>query len=177
MIKRVKEFGDFAFISQKREFLENFESEILRGISTLTTLAIINESGEKGSYGYQILKDLREKTQFLVIEEGTLYPILKKLEKEGILEKIERKSETSGRKRNFYRLTPEGRKIYHHIQGFFTKLIESLAPLLDIKILLKKEYFLYCPNCSNKIDLRDNPRFCEMCGLNIENYTRGVKSE
>ena len=77
MIKRVKEFGETTLITLKREFLENFESEILRGISTLTILSVISDHGEEGSYGYEILQELKEKTKVLVIEDGTLYPILK----------------------------------------------------------------------------------------------------
>ncbi|MFX1297156.1 MAG: PadR family transcriptional regulator [Promethearchaeota archaeon] len=168
MIKRVKEFGEMALITQKREFLENFESEILRGISTLTILSVINEYGEKGTYGYQILKVLQEKTRILVIEDGTLYPILKKLQREGIVEP--KKKEIGGRRRTYYTLTDEGRKVYHHIQGFFTKLVESIAPLMDISVSIKSDRFLYCPNCANKIDLHDAPHFCEICGINIEDY-------
>ncbi len=168
MIRRVREFGETAFITLKRDFLENFESEILRGISTLTILSIINDAGEEGTYGYQILKDIQEKTPFLVIEDGTLYPILKKLEREELVKAD--KKEISGRNRRYYTLTNEGKKIYHHIQGFFTKLVESIAPLMDMNVTLKSDRFLYCPNCANRIDLRDDPRFCEICGINIEDY-------
>ena len=88
MIKRVKEMGPTALITEEnfRNYVENFESEILRGISTLTILAVIHEQGEDGSYGYQILKALEEKSgSVLVIEEGTLYPILRKLKGKGIV--------------------------------------------------------------------------------------------
>lgn len=168
MIKRVREFGDAAFITVKREFLENFESEILRGISTLMILSVINEHGDEGSYGYEILQELKDKTRVLVIEDGTLYPILKKLQREELV-KAEKK-EVGGRTRTYYTLTNEGRKIFYHMQGFFTKLVESIAPLMDVDVSLKSDRFLYCPNCSNKIDLFDNPSYCDMCGLNIENY-------
>ncbi|NVM54386.1 MAG: helix-turn-helix transcriptional regulator [Candidatus Helarchaeota archaeon] len=170
MIKRVKEFSSAALITQKRIFLENFESEILRGISTLTVLSIINEYGDEGTYGYQILKDLEEKTgAVLVIEDGTLYPILKKLQREGII--VSEKKRVGGRLRTYYKLTEEGLKIYSHIEGFFTKLIESIASLIDIDVSLKKDRYLYCPNCTNRIDLREKEtRFCEVCGLNIEDY-------
>lgn len=167
MIKRVREFGDAAFITLKREFLENFESEILRGISTLTILSTINDHGEDGTYGYQIIKYLKEKTgTMLVIEDGTLYPILKKLERENLIKKLEtKKSSESGRKRTYYVLTNEGRKVYYHVQGFFNKLVESIAPLMDIKVQLESDRFIYCENCANKIDLYDDPNFCEACGV------------
>ncbi|MHA1278351.1 MAG: helix-turn-helix transcriptional regulator [Candidatus Helarchaeota archaeon] len=174
MIKRVREFSSTALLGLKREFLENFESEILRGISTLAVLAIINQYGNQGTYGYQILKDLEEKTEsMLIIEDGTLYPILKKLDREGIVESY--KQSVSGRERRYYRLTTEGWRIYNHMQGFFTKLVESISGLLgSFGIILRERYF-YCPNCMNRIDLSDEPRFCESCGLNIERQVKELK--
>jgi len=165
MIKRIKLFerGHPALITLKREFLENFESEILRGISTLTILSVIDEYSENGTYGYEILQELKEKTKVLVIEDGTLYPILKKLQREGLVEA--KKKEVAGRKRTYYTLTNEGRKVYYHMQGFFNKLVESIAPLMDIKVGLESDRFMYCENCANKIDLRDEPNFCESCGV------------
>ncbi|TFF86250.1 MAG: hypothetical protein EU551_02000 [Promethearchaeota archaeon] len=168
MIRRVKEFRNEVLLATERVFLENFESEILRGISTLAILSIINEYKEEGGiYGYQILKDLEEKTEnVLIIEDGTLYPILKKLEKEDIV-KSEKKT-ISGRTRKYYILTEKGIKIYHHMEGFLTTLIDKIAPLIEIDVVLKDDIFLYCPNCSNKIDMRDPEiYYCPACGYPI----------
>ncbi len=172
MIKRVREFGDAAFITLKRVFLENFESEILRGISTLTILSVINEHTEEGTYGYEILQELKEKTKVLVIEDGTLYPILKKLQREGVVEA--EKKEVGGRKRTYYTLTNEGRKVFNHMQGFFNKLVESIAPLMDIKVGLESDRFIYCENCANKIDLYEEPNYCESCGVPLGRDIKGV---
>ena len=177
MIRRAKEFSPEALIIQNRGFLENFESEILRGISTLAVLAIINEYGDEGTYGYAILKNLEEKTgALLVIEDGTLYPILKKLQRDGLI--VSEKKFVSGRQRTYYRLTLEGLKLFNHMEGFFTKLMASIAPLFEIKVSFREDRFSHCPNCLNKIDLRDETvRFCEICGLNIEDLRRRFKNE
>ncbi|NHI94130.1 MAG: hypothetical protein EAX96_16690 [Candidatus Lokiarchaeota archaeon] len=184
MIKNIVSFNPDALIAedQFRAFAEKFESEILRGISTLAILSIIQASGKEGTYGYQILKELGEKTkigdkQILIIEEGTLYPILKKLKRDGIL--TSEKKEHNGRIRTYYRLTEAGFRTYNHILGFFTKLIESISPILDVKVALQDDRFAYCPNCANKIDLQDEDvKFCDICGLNIENLKkRGIGNE
>ncbi len=62
------------------------------------------------SYGYQIIQLLKEKTgSELSVAEGTLYPVLKKMEtKEWILG--EWKNLDSGRPRRYYQLTEKGRK-------------------------------------------------------------------
>lgn len=171
MIKRVKEFSETALIAQNRDVLENFESDMLRGISKLTVLSVINGSGAEGAYGYKILKDLNELTHgLLVIEDGTLYPLLNRLERDGLI--TSNKREIAGRSRTYYTMTDDGKKVFNLMQGFFTKLVESIAPLFEINVSLKGEQYIYCKNCSNRIDLRDNPSFCEMCGINIEDLKR-----
>jgi len=172
MIKRVKEFSDTALLIQKREFLENFESDILRGISKLTILSVIDRADPEKAYGYQILKDLNERTGgMLIIEEGTLYPILKKLERDGLITTINK--EIAGRKRTFYKMTEDGKKVFNLMQGFFAKLILAISPLFDIRVSLEDSRYIYCPNCMNRIDVNERDiNFCEMCGLNIENLKR-----
>lgn len=108
----------------------------------------------------------------LVIEEGTLYPILRKLDLDGIIES--RRQKVDGRSRIYYNLTEVGLKIFNHISGFFTKLTEAISPLFDVNVTLKDKY-LYCPNCSNKIDLINTEyHYCEICGLNIQELKKGV---
>ena len=77
------------------------------------------QGGEEKLHGYKILKDLTEKTnEMLVIEEGTLYPILRKLEVDGI---IKSEKETTGRKRKFYMMTDYGERVFNHLAGFYSK--------------------------------------------------------
>ncbi len=169
MIKRVKEFSTTALIASQeiRDYVEKFESEINRGISTLCILAIIDKAENGEIHGYAILKNLEDDTnEMLVIEEGTLYPLLRKLEGKGIL-KSERKI-VENRMRKVYSITERGNKIYNHISGFYSKLTEAISPLLDINVRLN-DHYLYCPNCANKIDLNEKGmQFCDICGLNIQ---------
>ena len=78
MIKRIKEFGTEALIASQeiRDYVEKFESEINRGISTLCILSIIKRAENGEIHGYAISKNLEDETnEILVIEEGTLYPL------------------------------------------------------------------------------------------------------
>jgi DNA-binding PadR family transcriptional regulator len=170
VIKRIKHFQPDALIKTEnfRRFVEKFESEILRGISSLSILTIIKRHGDKGIYGYKLLQELTEETEnMLILEEGTLYPILRKLEKDGIVTKSEKKSE-SGRNRNYYSMTDDGIDIFNHISGFFTKLMEAIGPILDLSIEFNGEKYIFCPNCSNKIEIvNEDLRFCRVCGFNV----------
>ncbi|MEE9378028.1 MAG: PadR family transcriptional regulator [Candidatus Lokiarchaeia archaeon] len=180
MIKRVKELDPNALIASKefRDYVEKQETEINRGISVLCILSILTQAGEEGLHGYKILKDLTVQTnEMLVIEEGTIYPILRKLEDENI---IKSKKEESGRKRKFYSVNVYGKKIFNHLAGYYSKLTEAIAPLFDVNVNLKSEKYLFCPMCANKIDLINvELRFCDVCGHNIEKELkeRGLKNE
>jgi len=161
-----------------QEYASKFESEINRGTSTLSILSIINQSGKAGVHGYQISKNLLEQTQeMLIIEEGTLYPILRKLEEDRII-KSERENE--GRRRKYYSLTEYGKKIYNYLSGFYSKLTEAIAPLFDVSVQLKQHKYFFCPACANKIDLQNvAAKYCDVCGHYIENELdeRGLKNE
>jgi len=171
MIKKVKGMD-----TEFQDYVSKVESEINRGISTLSILSIINQYGENGVHGYQISKDLEEKTrEKLVIEEGTLYPILRKLEENRII-KSEREKE--GRKRKFYYITPYGEKMYNYLSGFYSILTEAIAPLFDVGVQLKQNKYIFCPACANKIDLKNlEAKYCDVCGHNIEKELdqRGLK--
>jgi PadR family transcriptional regulator PadR len=178
IIKRVKELDSRALIASKffREYVERQESEINRGISSLCILSVINHKNKV--HGYEILTYLKKKTQeMLVIEEGTLYPILRKLEEDGLI-KSER--EETGRKRKFYFITENGKNILNYLSGFFSKLTEAIAPLFDLNVNLRPDKYLYCPMCANKIELSNlELRFCDVCGHNIEQEIkeRGLKND
>ncbi|MCP4760471.1 MAG: hypothetical protein GY870_01740 [archaeon] len=184
MIKNIKKYTPTAHLYEEKfsKYAEKFESELLRGISTLSVLSIIQQHPNEGIYGYQLLKELSEQTkiqehsntetEILVIEEGTLYPMLNKLENQGIIE-TERK-EKDGRKRKYFIITQDGMILYNHLMGFFSKLMQAIAPLMDVEVELQNEKYLFCPNCANKIDLSkpaDERRFCIMCGYNLSDRT------
>ena len=161
-----------------QEYATKFESEINRGISTLCILSIINQYDEAGVHGYQISKDLLDQTnRMLIIEEGTLYPILRKLEEERI---IRSEREEEGRRRKFYYTTTYGEKIYNYLSGFYSKLTEAIAPLFDVSVQLKQHKYFFCPACANKIDLQNvAAKYCDVCGHYIENELneRGLQNE
>jgi len=172
LIKRVKQFHPKALLNSDsfRNYIDNFESEILRGISTLSILAIIYRNLESGIYGYKLAKELRKETNnILFIEEGTLYPILRKLKKEGIVDTVRR--EVGGRIRNYNFITPEGIKIFNYLAGYYTKLTETMQSIINFKIDITENNFFYCPNCANRIEKTiEKSKICEVCGLNVEKF-------
>ena len=76
-----------------------------------TSMLILKLLEEKDMYGYQMIRELDEKSnQVFALKEGTLYPILHGLEEQEAIESYEKMAE-SGRKRKYYHLTEKGKKL------------------------------------------------------------------
>ncbi|MBG9546253.1 PadR family transcriptional regulator [Cytobacillus firmus] len=78
-------------------------TQMLKGILDGCLLAIIKE-GE--IYGYELAAKL-ESYGFRSLSEGTIYPLLLRMQKEGLISSTLRKS-TAGPKRKYYTLTEKG---------------------------------------------------------------------
>jgi PadR family transcriptional regulator PadR len=159
-----------------RKFLENFESDLLRGIGKICILKVIKSHGKDGVYGYKLLDDLKTLTNnMLIIKEGTLYPLLRNLEKwesKGIKLSLihSYKVVEKDRPRKYYYLTEEGERILSHLEGFFLKLLEAISGINDFQIILNEEKYIFCQNCKARIEYSDsNIRFCEICGFKLYN--------
>ena len=104
---------------------EHWSLEIRRGALSLAILTIIFE-GE--SYGYDIMKKLsQEPYESLQVEPSTTYPLLRRLEKRGILEG--RWSDASGKRRRLYFVTRDGRRILRRMVKSWQSLNDQLAKL------------------------------------------------
>lgn len=80
----------------------------LRGVLDLCVLALL-APGE--SYGYELAQAL-ERAGFGPVQGGTLYPVLLRLERAGLIEAVWRPGET-GPARKYYQLTPSGQRELH----------------------------------------------------------------
>ena len=84
----------------------DINKDLIAASSTPIVLAIL---AEEDSYGYAILKRVREASEgHLDWTDGMLYPVLHRLERQGLVAAKWGTSET-GRRRKYYRITREGR--------------------------------------------------------------------
>ena len=82
------------------------DRELLKGSTNLLVLSVLEN---ENMYGYQMIKKLKMKSENVSeFQEGTLYPILHKLEENGLITSYW--DEASGKKRKYYSITDEGRK-------------------------------------------------------------------
>lgn len=86
-----------------------FSREISSGTAALALLAILDQT-EEPMYGYRIAKEMADSEDGMgVIKQGALYPVLKSLEKNDLLESTVEPS-VSGPPRRYYSITEEGRE-------------------------------------------------------------------
>lgn len=100
------------------EHFENIRLELRRGLLIIGVLAQLRRE----HYGYTLRKDLAELG--LEIDEGTLYPLLRRLESQGLLASEWR--EENNRRKRFYRLSPDGRLMLKKLLTEMEKINSSL---------------------------------------------------
>lgn len=84
--------------------MNKISKELSTGTIPMMVLSIIKS---EDMYGYKIIKTLEMRSENVFsLKEGTLYPILHSLEKEGLLESYWDKGD--GRKKKFYHITKKG---------------------------------------------------------------------
>jgi PadR family transcriptional regulator, regulatory protein PadR len=83
--------------------IDGFGSQLRRGVIEFCVLALL---AQREQYGFELVQNLST-ADGLLISEGTIYPLLSRLRREGLVETDWRES-TSGPPRKYYRLTPTG---------------------------------------------------------------------
>ena len=105
------------------EVFENLKLELRRGCLTLAVLTQLRTE----RYGYTLRKALAD--DGLEIDEGTLYPLLRRLESQGLL--VSQWREEDKRNKRFYRLSPVGEQILEQLLGEWQRINTSLSKILQ----------------------------------------------
>jgi len=101
---------------------ENLRLELRRGCLIVAVLAELRTE----RYGYTLRKALAD--YGLAIDEGTLYPLLRRLECQGLL--LSEWREEDKRTKRFYRLSPSGEQILEQLLAEWQRINDSLSRIL-----------------------------------------------
>jgi PadR family transcriptional regulator, regulatory protein PadR len=102
--------------------IDNLISELRRGVIVLGVLSQLDEE----RYGYALINRLQEKG--LEVDQGTLYPLLRRLESQGLLESSWR-IETD-RPRRYYVLSSGGRKLLPQMRIEWAEIVSVMNKML-----------------------------------------------
>jgi DNA-binding PadR family transcriptional regulator len=101
---------------------ENILNELRRGMIVLAVLSQLDQE----QYGYSLLKRLAD--QGLDLDQGTLYPLLRRLESQGILSS---NWNTEGsRPRRYYVISQEGQKILPRLKEEWNRIVSMMDGML-----------------------------------------------
>jgi PadR family transcriptional regulator PadR len=105
------------------DLFENLKLELRRGCLIVAVLAQLRAE----QYGYTLRKALAD--DGLAIDEGTLYPLLRRLETQGLL--VSQWREEDKRNKRFYRLSPVGEQILEQLLDEWKSINVSLDRILQ----------------------------------------------
>jgi PadR family transcriptional regulator PadR len=122
--------GIAADAAMPRAHIETGISQLRRGVLEFCVLALLRD-GER--YSHEIVRALGD-ADGLVTTEGTLYPLLGRLRREGVVDTTWRES-PSGPPRRYYNLTPHGQAALGGFVTEWTQFRDSVDTLLGIGVL------------------------------------------
>lgn len=102
--------------------IDNLTQELRRGILVLAVLSQLQEE----RYGYEVIKLLAD--HGLEIDQGTLYPLLRRLETQGLLESRWELEES--RPRRYYSISPEGQELLPQLHDEWSKIVNTIESLI-----------------------------------------------
>lgn len=109
-------------MDSKKELINSLNVELKRGTLVLLVLSQLRTF----EYGYSLVQKLEEKNA--PIEAGTLYPLLRRLEKQNLL--ISEWNTSESRPRKFYTLSEEGKEVYSQLKREWRTISNLLEVLL-----------------------------------------------
>jgi PadR family transcriptional regulator PadR len=106
------------------EIADNWTTQLRKGV---LELCILNVIGQGRIYGYDIVRRLRD-IEALVVREGTIYPILSRLKRDGLVRTtLEESSEGPARK--YYELTRRGDELLREMNSYWDVLAQGMSTL------------------------------------------------
>ena len=102
-------------------FMDNWTTQLRKG---LLEFCILSALVDDRLYGYDIVRRLR-KISCLVISEGTVYPILSRLKREGLVSTTLQES-PEGPARKYYRLTGRGTQVLQKMSSLWLEVVSGV---------------------------------------------------
>ena len=108
------------------DITDNWTTQLRKG---LLELCILNVVGHSRVYGYDIVRRLRG-IDALVVREGTIYPILSRLKRDGLVNTSLEES-PEGPARKYYALTARGEQLLAEMNDYWTVLTRGIDALTE----------------------------------------------
>ena len=108
---------------ENNELVQNMLLELRRGVISIAVLSQLS----KEQYGYSLLKALGN--QGLDVDQSTLYPLLRRLEAQGLLQSDWRIADES-RPRRYYVISPQGRAVLNQLKREWSNMVSTMQKMM-----------------------------------------------
>ena len=110
-------------MGEEKDLIASLTLELRRGTLILSVLSQLHQP----KYGYSLVQSLEEKG--VVIDPSTLYPLLRRLEKQGLL--ISQWDTGESKPRKYYHRTPFGDQVYAKLKEQWLSMISDMEKLFQ----------------------------------------------
>lgn len=108
---------------------DKYERQMKKGVLDMLVLRLLKSEAK---YGYQIIQEMKEKSEeTFLLKDGTLYPILYRLEDEKLV--ISKWSEALGKQvpRKYYEITEAGLKALSEIETVWNRISDGVEKIME----------------------------------------------
>lgn len=108
---------------------DKYERQMKKGVLDMLVLKLLESEAK---YGYQIIQEMKEKSEeIFLLKDGTLYPILYRLEDDGLV--VSRWSEAAGKQvpRKYYEITETGKQTLESIEELWKSISKGIAKIME----------------------------------------------
>ena len=109
---------------------DRYERQMKKGVLDMLVLKLLYEEAK---YGYQLILEMKEKSDnTFLLKEGTLYPILYRMEEENYV--VSKWSEAEGKQlpRKYYEITEQGRAALEEMQTAWKRILSGVAQVMEV---------------------------------------------
>ena len=106
------------------ELVQNMLLELRRGVLSIAVLSQLSRE----QYGYSLLKGLSD--QGMEIDQSTLYPLLRRLESQGLLQSDWRIMDEA-RPRRYYVISTQGKAVLIKLKREWSAMVETMKEMLS----------------------------------------------